>query len=90
MRQTHISDPDILRIIESSRPKRQHKPISPEVLALLVDSNNPDDSELDSDDSIMQVNQSIMSSDYNYTYNIPAYKYPPLSFHHQNIPIVPN
>ena len=56
LRQTHISDPDILKIIESSRPKRQHKPISPEVLALLVDSNNSDDSEFDSDDSIMQVN----------------------------------
>ena len=55
MRQTHISDPDILRIIENGRPKHENKPISPEVLALLVDSNDSHDSHSDSNDSDMQV-----------------------------------
>ena len=52
LRQTHISDPKILKIIENSRPEHEHKPISPEVLALLVES---DESHSDSNDSNMQV-----------------------------------
>jgi hypothetical protein len=55
-RQTHISDPDILKFIEKSRPKKLHTPISPEVQALLVFSNDSDDLQPDSDGSDMQVN----------------------------------
>ena len=56
MRQTHISDPDILKIIENGRPKHKNKPISPDVLALLVTSNDSNSDSNDSDaDSDMQV-----------------------------------
>ena len=55
-RQTHISDPEILKIIEKSRPKKLNTPISPEVQALLMFSNDSDDLQPDSDDPDMQVN----------------------------------
>ena len=51
MRSTHISDPEILRMIEESLPKKAHKPISPEVVSLLEESNDSSNSASDSDDS---------------------------------------
>ena len=54
-RSTHISDPDILEILEESLPKKTPQPISLEVLKLLVannsDSDSSSDSSSDSDDS---------------------------------------
>ena len=54
-RSTHISDPDILEILEVSLPKKIPQPISLEVLKLLVsndsDSDSSSDPDSDSDDS---------------------------------------
>ena len=51
MRSTHISDPEILRMVQESLPKKTHKPISPEVVALLEESNDSSNSASDSDTS---------------------------------------
>ena len=42
-----MSDPNILRIIEKSLPKKSIKPISPEVMALLVHTSNVVDTDSD-------------------------------------------
>ena len=51
-RSTHTSDPDILEILEKSLPKTVSKPISLEVMKLLLgnDSDSSSDSSMDSDD----------------------------------------
>ena len=51
-RSTHTSDPDILEILEKSLPKTVSKPISLEVMKLLLgnDSDSSSDSSIDSDD----------------------------------------
>ena len=50
-RSTHISDPDILEILEKSLPKKTPEPISLEVLKLLLTNDSDSDSSSDSSDS---------------------------------------
>ena len=50
-RSTHISDPDILEILEKSLPKKIPEPISLEVLKLLLTNDSDSDSSSDSSDS---------------------------------------
>ena len=53
MRSTHTSDPDILEILQESLPKKVSKPISLEVMKLLLNNDSDDsDSSSDSDDSM--------------------------------------
>ena len=49
MRSTYYSDPEILRIVEKSLPKKSTKKISPEVMNLLAESIDSSISESDSD-----------------------------------------
>ena len=50
MRSTHTSDPDILEILQQSLPKKVSKPISLEVMKLLLTNDSDSDSSSDSDD----------------------------------------
>ena len=53
MRSTHTSDPDILEILQESLPKKVSRPISLEVMKLLLNNDSDDsDSSSDSDDSM--------------------------------------
>ena len=54
LRSTHTSDPVILEILQESLPKKVSKPISLEVMKLLltIDSDSSSDSSSDSDDSM--------------------------------------
>jgi hypothetical protein len=53
LRSTHTSDPDILEILQESLPKKVSKPISLEVMKLLLTNDSDDsDSSSDSDDSM--------------------------------------
>ena len=65
LRSTHRSDPEILKIIEKSLPKKSHQTISPEVMVLLEESDDSTDSDSDSNSNSDSNNDSKSNSDSN-------------------------